>query len=88
MPLPPAELANGYDLLVWMDSDGEVLTRSYTPLGEVVLKAMLKGYKPGDVLEILVSPDEFHQDVPPQTRVGYVDPRTNKVYAMKRQHLH
>lgn len=76
---PTLEDAKGYDLIVWLNEDGEVLTKSYSLMGEVILRGMTPNYEPGDVLEILVHPDEFNRDIPPSARVGYVDPHTNRL---------
>lgn len=88
VPIPTLEDANGYDLLVWMDEEGNVLTKSYSLMGEVILRSMTEDYSSGDVLEILIHPDEFTKDIPPTARVGYVDPRTARIRRMGKKPLH
>lgn len=88
VPKPTLEQANGFDLLIWMGDGGDILTKSYTLMGEAILKGMFDEYTTGDVLEILVTPDEFSKEMPPTARVGYVDPRTNKVHKMEKKGLH
>lgn len=85
---PPLELAAGYDILIWVGEEGEILTQAYSLMGDVVLHSMFDDYSSGDTLEILVSPEDFSEDIPPTARVGYVDPTTNKVHTMRKIGLH
>lgn len=88
VPTPTLEDAKEFDLLVWIGDEGEVLTKSYSLMGEVILRSMINDYTSGDVLEILVHPDEFNKDLPPTARVGYVDPRTARIRKMGKRPIH
>lgn len=80
--LPHWKLARGYDILVWMDNEGDVVCCGYTVIGERFLKEVQPGYENGDVLQILSDPDMFRETCPTHISVGLVSPNTNKVYPM------
>lgn len=82
MNLPTTKQSRGYDILVWIDEDGDVVSQSYTESGTVFLKSMDSRYLQGDVLQIISHPDEFKTHVPPKLKIGSISPVTNKVAPM------
>ena len=87
MKLPTKKQAEGYDVLIWIDEDGDVVSRAYTSRGEQLLKTMDQRYVLGDVLEIITHPETFKKHVPPTIRVGNIHPKTKKVTRMVTQEL-
>lgn len=81
-------LAKGYDILVWMDTDGDVVCTSYTKRGNVFLKSIGGKYRAGSIMEIMGEPKEFQELIPPDVRVGLLSPETNKVARMAKNSLH
>lgn len=82
MKLPTTKQRKGYDVLVWMDEDKDIVCQSYTEKGTEFLKTLDKRYAEGDVLEIISHPDEFKAHIPPNLVVGSISPRTNKITKM------
>lgn len=82
MKLPTARQSRGYDILVWIDEDEDVVAQAYTEEGATFLKSMDGRYNRGDVLEIISHPDEFKRHVPPRLKIGSISPVTNKVSRM------
>lgn len=79
MKLPTERQAKGYDVLVWIDEEGDVVCRAYTDEGTDFLRGMDNRYVRGDVLEIISHPDEFKKHIPPKLKVGSIAPRSRKV---------
>lgn len=79
MKLPTDKQARGYDILIWIDEEGDVVCRSYTGSGTDFLQTMDKRYMQGDVLEIISHPEEFKKHLPPKLKVGSISPVTKKV---------
>lgn len=87
MKLPTKRQSRGYDCLIWIDEDGDVVTCAYTEAGTKFLQQMDKRYRMGDVLEIVSHPEEFKKHVPPVLRVGSISPKSKKVSRMLPQGL-
>lgn len=87
MKLPSKNQAKGYDILIWIDEEGDVVCRSYTENGTKFLQAMDKRYLQGDVLEIISHPEEFKKHIPPMLKVGSISPKSKKVSRMHTQGL-
>lgn len=82
MKLPSDKKAKGYDVLVWIDEEGDIVCRAYTEGGTRFLQAMDKRYIQGDVLEIISHPEEFKKNIPPMLKVGSISPKSKKVTKM------
>lgn len=70
MKTPTMKQAKGYDCVVWIDEEGDVVCQAYTPDGTKFLKDIDARYNHGDVLEIVMHPEEFKQHVPPSLKLG------------------
>ena len=66
-------LAVGYDVLIWIDEDGDIVCKAYTPEGDQFLLKLWPTYQKGDIMEIVSSPEEFFAAVPPDLNVGHTD---------------
>lgn len=78
----------GYDILIWIDKDGDVVAAAYSASAHGFFKAMDPGYTYGDIVELVASPDDFLKEVPDSLRVGGLHPETNFVSEMKKNSLH
>jgi hypothetical protein len=85
--LPTERQARGYDCLIWIDEEGDVVCRAYTDAGTKFLQQMDKRYEKGDVLEIITHPEEFKKHIPPMLKIGSISPNTKKVSRMVTQGL-
>lgn len=77
-----------YDVLVWIDDDGDVVCQSYSPEGRTFLRSMFPGYESHQVLEILCTPEEFTKHIPPDVLVGRVMYPTKKIVPLGRPMVH
>ncbi len=82
MAQPTAEQSRGFDILIWMEDEGTAKARSYTLYGEIMFNALFPTYKKGEVVDLIMEPDEFIREIPPTCRVGYIHPVDKKVYWM------
>lgn len=82
------ERMKGYDVLVWIDGDGDVVCSGYTAGGNEFLRTICPQYKTGQVLEIISPPEEFRKHIPPKVKVGLVSPGTKKITSMFHGPLH
>lgn len=72
----------GYDILVWLDEEMDVVCCGYTEAGETFLRTIYPPYTNGDILEIISHPEEFKASIPFNINVGLRNYRTNKVAPM------
>jgi hypothetical protein len=86
--LPSRSLAKGYDLLIWVDEEGDVVCFAYTKQGQEFLKQAHEDYKKGDVIEILAHPSDFRKLLPPGIRVGLLNDGFDSVSEFSSAHLH
>lgn len=87
MKLPSEKQAKGYDILIWIDEEGDVVCQAYTESGTKFLQTMDQRYILGDVLEIVTHPEVFKKHIPPMLRVGNISPKTKRVSRMITQGL-
>ncbi len=87
MKLPTKRQSKGYDCIVWIDEDGDVVCQAYTEKGTKFLQQMDKRYNLGDVLEIITHPEEFKKHIPPMLKVGAIAHGSQKVSLMNSQGL-
>lgn len=76
-----------YDVIIWIDEDGDIVCRGITRRGEEFLQTLYEPYKMFDILEILSHPEEFQAMVPSDVRVGTVHPESKKVFPFSPQAL-
>lgn len=87
--LPPSKKeAEGYDVVVWVDNDGDIVARGFTHLGHKQLKGFVNSYHPGDIVQIYCEPDEFIAEFSPETTVGMLNSRTKKIGPYSASRLH
>lgn len=67
---PSKKEVQGYDIVVWIDSDGDVVTRAFTPVGHTTLRKFVNQYTPGDIVQIYSDPKEFTSQIPSTVVVG------------------
>jgi hypothetical protein len=69
---PSAREAKGYDIVVWVDEEGDIVTRAFTKRGDNALKTFVNEYSKGDIVQIYSSPTEFEASLPNTLAVGYL----------------
>ena len=85
---PPGKSeAIGYDIVVWVDEDGDIVARGFSPLGHKTLRGFVNKYRPGDIVQIYCSPEEFEADIPDGVHVGTLNSTTGKIDSMKAPRL-
>lgn len=67
---PSKKEASGYDIMVWVDHEGSIVTRAFTKQGHSALRAFVNQYTDGDIVEIYISPSDFEAELPPDVSVG------------------
>lgn len=88
MPHRPSKAkARGYDVLVWIDQDGDIVSSAYTRKGVEALRKMVPAYLDGDIMEILIHPEEFSHMMK-EYRVGFIEYTSKKVMPMEQSRLH
>jgi ribosomal protein L21E len=60
----------GYDIMVWVDRDGDIVSRAYTRSGHDALRSIVNTYEKGDIVQIHYSPPEFVADMPKGLVIG------------------
>lgn len=70
MGKPTSEQALGYDLVLWVDSDGDVIATPYTDAGQGFLKRIFPEWKPEMSMIILSTPKRFFRVVPKELTIG------------------
>lgn len=86
---PPSKAeAEGFDIVVWSDKDGDIVCRAFTPAGDRALRAFVNKYHRGDIVQIYMPPEQFEAELPEGIHVGLLNPRRKKVVAMTKSSLH
>lgn len=85
---PTTRQAEGYDIVIWIDYDGDIVTKSYTSAGEDALRGLIPEYHKGQVAQILCDPKAFMDDMPKTLAIGIVNKRTKKLELMAGIPLH
>ncbi len=83
---PSKKEVEGYDIVVWVDKDGDIVTRGYTKAGHAALKQFVNEYRTGDIVQIYSSPAEFQADLPPTLAVGMLT--SQGLRPMQSPHFH
>jgi hypothetical protein len=72
MPYKPnIRKARGYDVVVWVDGDGDIVATSYSVRGVHAMLRIVPSYVQGDIVEILMHPDKF-TEIMHDMKVGYM----------------
>lgn len=77
-----------YDILVWIDGDGDVVCKDLTPAGLRCLQRIHPTYNSGQILQILCTPEAFAEVIPEDVLVGLQMHPSKRVVAMGRPQLH
>lgn len=86
---PPSKTeAQGYDIVVWSDKDGDIVCRAFTPAGDKALRAFVNKYHRGDLVQIYMPPEKFEAELPEGITVGLLNPKSKKVVPMNAVRLH
>lgn len=83
---PSKKEVEGYDIVIWVDKDGDIVTRGYTRAGHSALRGFVNEYHAGDIVQIYSTPAEFQADLPVTLAVGLLTP--NGLRPMQSAHLH
>lgn len=70
MRTPSSREADGFDVVVWVDKDGDIVAKAFSTEGDKALKQYVNDYRKGDIIEIYVPPSQFEADMPQTLRVG------------------
>jgi hypothetical protein len=71
---PSKKEAKGYDIAIWADKDGDIVSRAYTKKGDGALKGTVNTYEVGDIVQIFCAPPEFIADMPEDLVIGILTP--------------
>jgi len=86
---PPSKSeATGYDVIVWVDEDGDIVARGFSRQGHSALRAFVNKYHAGDIVQIYCTPEAFMDELPTDLAVGVLNSRTEKVMPFNPAHLH
>lgn len=77
-----------WDILVWIDEDGDVVCRAQSSFGLTHLQTMYPNCQTEDILQILCTPDQFRNALPEGMLVGLVMEPNKKVVPMDKIRLH
>lgn len=77
-----------YDILVWIDDDGDVVCSNLTERGYGFLRTLTTDFEDGQVLQIMCTPEEFANQVPDNVLVGMRMHPSGKVVPMEHPLLH
>jgi len=78
-----------YDVVVWMDSDGDMMTKGFSQAGHDSLKSMSLEYI-GEPIQVLCHPDEFLNHMG-NLKVGLRSRDKSEVFRLaipSKKHLH
>lgn len=77
-----------YDVLVWIDDDGDVVCNSLSAEGLAFLRSLDPSYEEHQILQIMCRPDEFANLVPNNVLVGMRRSPSGKIVPMEHPRLH
>lgn len=88
MSIPTPEMTKDYDIVVWIDEDGDVVFAGFTPAAKAFIDAMYPEFTRFDTLVVEGTPEEFAETICPTLRIGCVQFGTNKVFKLAPGALH
>lgn len=77
-----------YDVLVWIDEDGDVVCDSRTREGTEFLCTIHPSYEMGQILQIMCTPEEFANHLPSGILVGLKRHPSGNIVPMAHPLLH
>jgi hypothetical protein len=75
MAKPTKKAAKGFDLVLWVDPEGDVIASPYTKSGEEFIKSISPEWKPGVQMVVMSTPKRFFNLVPSHLTVGMRQPQ-------------
>lgn len=72
----------GYDVLVWVDDEGDVVCCGYTRKGQNFLRTLNRDYNNGDIMELVGHPRAFKAQIPNNIQVGLLMRPSGKIKPM------
>lgn len=89
MQTPTKEQAEGYDVLIWLDDDGDIMLRAYTEQGEDFLVNYCEDYSRGDLVELSdIHPEEFAVEIPTAVMAGFLNSEDGVIYTLPKPVKH
>lgn len=87
MRTPSKRVAKGFDVVVWVDNDGDIVAKAFTPRGHNSLRKFVSDYHNGDIVEIYCDPDAFMKELEDEVALGTLN-QHGKVVLMGKLYLH
>lgn len=85
----PVSLAKGYDVLIWVDDDNDLVCAGFTEHGIQQLREAVGGhYDDESSVVICVHPQEFAAIFDKETKIGIVNHDRSAVTEMSKKALH
>lgn len=88
MQPPSKRQAAGFDIVVWVDKEGDVVCRAFTDPGHKAIRQLVDEYHKGDIVQIYNSPDEFQAEMPDDLAIGMLQRGSKKVVPLSFSRLH
>ncbi len=79
---------DGYDLIVYIDHEGDVVCRALTEIGRDFMRMLFPGIDGTEIVELYMGPDEFIARVGNTLSVGYRGQTGTRFQPMKAKVLH
>lgn len=74
MQAPCPKKVKGYDIVIWLDEDGDAVVTPYTPEGITFIRFLFPMWDTFDRVFIIGSPENFFRQVPNSLCVGTINP--------------
>jgi len=87
MRTPNKRVAQGYDIVVWVDDDGDIVAKAFTKYGHNTLRKFVSDYRNGDIVEIYCDPDQFMKEVDETVSIGTLTTK-GEIVLMGKINLH
>jgi hypothetical protein len=88
MQPPSQRAAAGFDIVVWVDNDGDIVCRAFTSPGHKAIRKLVNDYRRGDIVQIYNSPEEFQAEMPESLAIGMLQKQSKKVVPLSIIRLH
>jgi hypothetical protein len=86
---PPSKAeSKGFDIVIWVDNDGDIVCRALTDLGHESIRKLVNDYQRGDIVQIYTSPEDFQAEMPDNLAIGMLSERAKKVVPISTIRLH
>lgn len=85
---PAPERVGGYDIVLWIDEDGDTIITPYTEAGRRFIRQLFPTWDPAARTVIIGRPEVFFNTVPEGLAVGAVNPETEMITTVIKKPLH